>query len=35
VGRSEGKRELGRPWLMWEDNITMDLQEIGWGYGMD
>jgi hypothetical protein len=29
VGRSEGKRPLGRPSYMWEDNIKMDLREIG------
>jgi hypothetical protein len=29
VGRSEGKRPLGRPRRMWEDNIKMDLGEIG------
>jgi hypothetical protein len=28
VGRPEGKRPLGRPWLRWEDNIKMDLKEI-------
>jgi hypothetical protein len=28
VGRPEGKRPLGRPRLMWEDNIKMDLREI-------
>ena len=27
VGKSEGKRPLGRPRLRWEDNIKMDLQE--------
>jgi len=31
VGKPEGKRPLGRPWLMWEDNIKMDLQEVGCG----
>jgi hypothetical protein len=31
VGKPEGKRPLGRPWLRWEDNIKMDLQEVGWG----
>ena len=31
VGRPEGKRPLGRPRRRWEDNITMDLQEVGWG----
>jgi hypothetical protein len=29
VGRSEGKRPLGRPRHRWEDNIKMDLREIG------
>jgi hypothetical protein len=28
VGRSEGKRLLGRPRRRWEDNIKMDLREI-------
>jgi hypothetical protein len=30
VGKSEGKRPLGRPVCKWEDNITMDVREIGW-----
>jgi hypothetical protein len=29
VGRSEGKRPLGRPRCRWEDNIKMNLGEIG------
>jgi len=29
VGKSEGKKLLGRPRRRWEDNIKMDLQEIG------
>jgi hypothetical protein len=29
VGRSEGKRPLGRPRRRWEDDIKMDLREIG------
>jgi hypothetical protein len=29
VGTSEGKRPLGRPMRRWEDNIKMDLQEVG------
>ena len=29
VWRSEGKRPLGRPRRRWEDNIKMDLQEVG------
>jgi hypothetical protein len=34
VGKPEGKRPLGRPGRRWEDNIRMDLREIGRG-GMD
>jgi hypothetical protein len=34
VGKSKRKRPLGRPRHRWEDNIKMDLREIGWG-GMD
>ena len=34
VGKPEGKRPLGRPRLKWEDNIKMELQEVGCG-GMD
>ena len=33
VGKPEGKRPLGRPKLRWEDNIKMDLQEVGMGCG--
>ena len=29
VGKTEGKRPLGRPRRRWEDNIKMDLQEVG------
>ena len=31
VGKPEGKRPLGRPRRRWEDNIKMDLQEMGGG----
>jgi hypothetical protein len=31
VARPEGKRPLGRPRRRWEDNINMDLQEVGRG----
>jgi len=34
VGKPEGRRPLGRPRHRWEDNIKMDLQEVGCG-GMD
>jgi len=33
VGKPEGKRPLGRPRRRWEDNIKMDLQEVGGGSG--
>ena len=29
VGKPEGKRPLGRPKRRWEDNIKMDIQEVG------
>jgi hypothetical protein len=29
VGRPKGKRQLGRPRHRWEDNIKMDIREIG------
>ena len=31
VAKPEGKSSLGRPRCRWEDNITMDLQEVGGG----
>jgi hypothetical protein len=33
-GKPDGKGPLGIPRDMWEDNIRMDLRDIGWG-GMD
>jgi hypothetical protein len=33
VGKPEGKRPLRRPRHRWEDNIRMDLQEVGRGGG--
>ena len=33
VGKPEGKRPLGRPRRRWEDNIKMDLQEVGGSCG--
>jgi hypothetical protein len=36
VGRSEGRRPLERPRRRWEDNLIMDLQEVGCGgHGLD
>jgi hypothetical protein len=29
VGRPKGKRQMGRPRQRWEDNIKMDLRDIG------
>jgi hypothetical protein len=34
VRKPKGKKPLGRCRHRWEDNIRMDLREIGWG-GMD
>jgi hypothetical protein len=34
-GKPEIKRSLRRPTHRWEDNIKMDLQEAGWGLGLD
>jgi hypothetical protein len=33
VGKPEGRRPLGRPRRRWEDNIKMDLQEVGGSFG--
>jgi hypothetical protein len=33
VGKPEEKRSLGRPRRRWEDNIKIDLQEVGGGRG--
>jgi hypothetical protein len=30
VGRPEGRRPLGRPRHRWEDNIKVDIQDVGW-----
>jgi hypothetical protein len=30
-GRSEGRRQLGRPRHLWKDNIRIDLRDVGWG----
>jgi len=35
VGKLEGKIPLGRPRCRWEDNIKMNLQEMGCGHGLD
>jgi hypothetical protein len=28
IGKPERKKQLGRPWGRWEDNIRMDLKRI-------
>ena len=33
VGKPDGKRPFGRPRRRWEDNIKMDLEEVGRGCG--
>jgi hypothetical protein len=35
IGNPEGKRPLGSPVNRWEDNITMDHRDIGWGCRLD
>jgi hypothetical protein len=35
VGKNEGKRPFGRPRGRWEDIVKMDIQEVGWGHGLD
>ena len=35
VRKHEGKRPLGRPSRIREDNIKLDFQEVGWGHGLD
>jgi hypothetical protein len=35
VGKSERKRQLGRPRLRWEGNIRIDIQPIEWRSGVD
>ena len=35
VGKPEGRRQLERPRNRWEDNIKMDIGEVGWGHGLD
>jgi len=31
VGKPEEKRQIGRPGPKWEDNVKMELEEVGWG----
>jgi hypothetical protein len=35
VWKTEGQRPLGRAKLRCEDNIKMDLKEVGWGHVLD
>jgi hypothetical protein len=35
VGKPERRRPLERPRRRWDDNIKMDLREIGWGHRLD
>jgi hypothetical protein len=35
VGKPDERRPLGRPRRKWDDNIKMDLQEVGWGNELD
>jgi hypothetical protein len=33
VGKLEGQRPMGRPRRRWEDNIKIDVEEVGGGHG--
>jgi hypothetical protein len=35
AGKPEGRRPLERPRRRWQDNIKMDVREVGWGHGLD
>jgi hypothetical protein len=35
VGRPDGKRPLGTPRHIWDNNIKMYLQEMGWGHSLN
>jgi hypothetical protein len=35
VGKTEGKKPLGRYRRRWEDYIKMDIKEVGWGHGLE
>jgi hypothetical protein len=35
VGEKGGKEPIGRPRPRWEDNIEINLKEVGWGHIMD
>jgi hypothetical protein len=35
VGKPEGRRPIGRSRRRWEDNIKMDLREVGWRHRLD
>ena len=35
IEKPEGRRPLERPRLRWEDNIELDLREVGWRHGLD
>ena len=35
MGKTERRTPLARPSSRWEDNIKINFQEVGWGYGLD
>ena len=35
MGKTKGKKPLGRSRRRWEDNIKMDLQEVEWGHELN
>jgi hypothetical protein len=35
LGKPEGRKPLGRPRRRWEDNIKINVRQVGWGGGTD
>jgi hypothetical protein len=35
VGKTEGKKSLGKPRCRWEDNVKTDHQKVGWEHDVD
>jgi hypothetical protein len=35
LGKSEGMTTFGSPRRRWKDTIKTDLQEVGWGHGLE
>jgi hypothetical protein len=35
VGKPDGRRQFESSRHRWEDNVKIDLRELGWGHGLD